>query len=104
MASTSATQLPSINANNNLSHRTEESQSSSQSAPAWLIIILDNVKKFHKKKEIVPAFIEIHRSLDRALLKDAGADGHISKALKSWIDIDHTKRVSCSIDTDVGYR
>jgi hypothetical protein len=103
MASTSATRLPSINTKNNLSHRTEESQPSSQSTPAWLTIILDNVKKFHKKNKTVVGFIEIHRSLDQALLKYGGADRHISKALETWIDIDRTKHVSCTNDTNVSY-
>jgi hypothetical protein len=101
MASTSATRLPSTNTNNHRS-QTAESQSSSQPAPAWLVIILDNVKKFHKTNEIVPKFIDIHRSLDRALLEAGGTDGHIAQALTTWIDIDRPKHVSGSVGTDIG--
>lgn len=83
-----------MNTTKNISNGDEEPQPISQSEPAWLIIILDNAKKFHKKAKMVPNFIEIHQSLDRALLQAGGTDGHIAKALKAWIDINPTKHVS----------
>ena len=73
-ASDSDTRLPSIN---------EEPQLSSPPEPLWLMIILNNVKRFHRQAKMVPNFIEIHQSLDKALLQAGGGGGEITKALKT---------------------
>lgn len=100
-ASTSATGLLSTNTNKDLPHQTEASQSFS-SPPAWLKIILDNAYKFHhKEKTLLPEFIEIHQSLDQALANAGAADGHITKALRTWVDIKPQKHVSSSVAPDV---
>ena len=76
-------------------------QPPSQSEPAWLAIFLDNVKRFHKKKRAASDFVKIHQSLDRMLLRAGGTNGHIQRALQSWIDINPTVHVSDSVVTDV---